>query len=173
MPEPHGNGQSMIDLTNKQIAEFFHRSYTAVDGLWFMKVEEKYGFAAALEIDNAVWGVLPKIQARMLKTMGRMGNGLDALIECLDTKLTLDGFKFDVQKSKDNLCVRVVIDECPWHGQMVKSGRENLSGRVGSVICNTEYSVWASEFGDDLGFELQSEICQGADSCVLNFTRKV
>jgi hypothetical protein len=162
----------MTALNEEQVAEFFHRSYTAVDGLWFMKVEEKYGFATALEIDNEVWGVLPKIQARMLKTMRRMGNGLDALIECLDTKLTLDGFKFDIQKSKDDRRIRVVINECPWHGQMIKSGRENLSGRVGSVICNTEYSVWASEFGDDLGFELQSEICQGAESCVLEFTQR-
>ena len=162
----------MIDLSDKQVSEFLHRSYTAVDGLWFVKVEDKHGFAAALEIDNEVWGILPKIQARMLKSIGQTGDGMDALVECLETKLTLDGFKFDVKRSMDNRCVRVVISECPWHGMMIKSGRENLSGQIGSVICNTEYAVWASEFGDDLGFELQSQICQGAESCVLQFTQR-
>ncbi|GAF84732.1 unnamed protein product, partial [marine sediment metagenome] len=59
----------MIELSNRQIAEFWHRSYASVDGLWFMRVEERYGFDAALDIDNEVWKVLPKIQARMLKSM--------------------------------------------------------------------------------------------------------
>ena len=44
----------MKELTDKQIAAYFHRSYTAADGLWFMKVEEKCGFDTALEIDDQV-----------------------------------------------------------------------------------------------------------------------
>ncbi len=39
----------MFELNDKQVADFFRRSYTAVDGLWFMKAEEKHGFEAALE----------------------------------------------------------------------------------------------------------------------------
>jgi len=37
----------MAELDSQQIIEYFHRCYKAVDGLWFMKVEEKIGFAAA------------------------------------------------------------------------------------------------------------------------------
>jgi hypothetical protein len=44
-----------MDLDEKQISELWHRSYTAVDGLWFMKVEERYGFEAALDLDDEVW----------------------------------------------------------------------------------------------------------------------
>ena len=57
----------MTKLSSQQVAEYFSRSYRAVDGLWFMKVEEKLGFDAALELDNEVWKVMPKIQARMIK----------------------------------------------------------------------------------------------------------
>ena len=32
----------MIELNDKQIAEYFYRCYTSVDGLWFMKVEEVF-----------------------------------------------------------------------------------------------------------------------------------
>jgi hypothetical protein len=57
----------MTKLSSQQVAEYFNRSYKAVDGLWFMKVEEKYEFDVALELDNEVWKVMPKIQARMIK----------------------------------------------------------------------------------------------------------
>ena len=157
----------MIRLTPQQIAEYFHRSYTAVDGLWFSKVEEKYGFDAALGIDNEVWKVFPKIQARLLKAMAEMGNGLEALYECLTTKLAIEGFKFEAKKSGNG--VTIIISECPWHNLMLKSGREKLSGKVGTMVCNTEYSVWASEFGENLSFELKDQICQGAPCCVLQF----
>lgn len=157
----------MIELTQKQIADYFHRSYSAVDGLWFMKIEEKQGFEAALDIDNEVWKVFPKIQARLLKSMGSLGNGLDALYECLTTKLAIEGFKFEAKKHGDGFTI--TVNECPWHNLMVKAGREKLSGRVGTLICNTEYLVWASEFGADIRFELQRQICEGASACTLKF----
>jgi len=159
----------MIRLSNKQIAEYFHRSYTSVDGLWFMKVEGKYGFDAALDIDNEVWKVFPKIQARLLKSLGKTGDGIDALFECLTTKLTLEGFEFEAEKIGNRGDFKITMNECPWHNLMIKSGREKLSGRVGTLICNTENSVWASEFGENIKFELKDQICQGATSCVLQF----
>ena len=160
----------MIELNHKQAAEFYYRSYTTVDGLWFMKVEEKYGFDTALEIDKEVWKVLPKIQARMLKSMGKTGNGMEALVECFTTKLTLDGFTFRIEKTRNDRGFRVIINRCPWHSLMVKSGRENLSEKVGTLICNTEYSTWASEFGDNICFELQDQICKGSEFCILQFS---
>jgi len=160
----------MIEMSDKQIAEYYHRSYTAVDGLWYMKVEEKYGGDAALEIDNRVWEVLPKIQARMLKSSAEMGNGMEALLECLSTKLSLEGFTFTTEKAKNGSSFSVIIKSCPWYDLMLKSGREHLSGKVGSRICTTEYSVWASEFDDGIHFELQSQLCKGSESCRLQFS---
>jgi hypothetical protein len=62
-------------LTDRQIIEYYHRSYKATDGLWFMKLEEKYGFGVALEIDKQVWKVVPKIQARMIRSMMELDEG--------------------------------------------------------------------------------------------------
>jgi len=160
----------MIELSNRQIAEFWHRSYASVDGLWFMRVEERYGFDAALDIDNEVWKVLPKIQARMMKSMVGVDKGIDALFECLTTKLSLEDFTFKAERAGDGGGFRIVISKCPWHDLMVKSGREELSGKVGTLICNTENSVWASEFGDDIHFELGDQICEGCASCILKFS---
>lgn len=157
----------MLELTPEQIAEYFHRSYSAVDGLWFMKIEEKYGFDAALDIDNEVWKVFPKIQARLLKSMGKLGTGIDALLEALTTKLKLEGFEFKTAKTDRGF--RIIVNECPWHNLMVKSKREALSGKVGTLICNTEYSAWAAELGEDIKFELKHQICAGSKSCILQF----
>lgn len=160
----------MMELNDKQIAEYCYRSYTAADGLWFMKIEEKYGFDTALEIDNEVWKVMPKVQARMLKSIGKMEMGIDALSECLTTKLAIEGYAFKTEKTKNGSGFRIIIERCPWHDLIVKSGRENLSGKVGACICNTEYSVWASEFDDNISYELQCQICKGSEFCVFEFT---
>ena len=159
----------MIEISDKRIAEFYRRSFTAADGLWFMKIEEKYGFDKALEIDNEVWKVMPKIQARMLKSMGELETGMEALYECFTTRLSLDGFSFNTElKNGDGF--KIIVYKCPWHDLLVKSGRGNLSEKIGDRICHTEYSVWASEFSDNISYELQGQICKGAAFCTLQFS---
>jgi hypothetical protein len=161
----------MLALTDRQIAEYFRRSFTTADGLWFIKVEESLGFDKALDLDDAVWKILPKIQARMLKTMGNLGDGLDALRECVTTRLTLDGFTFEVEDDPAGNSLQVRVTDCPWHNLMVKSGREHLSGKVGSRICATEYQVLAAEFGPGISFALGDQICHRGGKCRFTFTR--
>ncbi len=159
----------MVSLRNKQIAEYFHRSYKVVDGLWFMKAEEKYGFDTALQIDKEVWKVMPKIQARMIKSMQKIGEGEIALLKSLETKLSLEGFKFKVEQ--DEMGFRIQVRDCPWHNLIVRSGREKISAKVGTTICNIEYSIWASEFDKNMQFRLTAQKCNGSELCVLNFER--
>lgn len=158
----------MAKLTEEQIARYLHRSYTAADGLWFMKVEERRGFDEALEIDGEVWKVMPKIQARMLKSMLNADEemGVDALLECFSAKLSIEGFEFRAAIDRD--CLKVCITLCPWHHLMVKSGRGHLSEKVSSLICTTENSVWASEFGG-MRSEIGPRMCKGDQECVFKF----
>ncbi len=157
-----------MKLSDKEIKEYLHRSYTAVDGLWFVKVEEEYGFGAALNLDKKVWEVMPKIQSRFLKKILKTGKGLNALLECFSVKLKLDGFKFRTEK-KDSRNIKIIINSCPWHNIMIKSKRSELSEKIGSTICNTEYGVWAKEFGDNINFRLEGQICKGSRSCTIIF----
>lgn len=159
----------MKKISAQQIIEFFSRSYKASDGLWFMKVEEKYGFNAALEIDKEVWKILPKIQARMIKSMLRKSNNDPTLLKSLKTKLTLEGFKFKVEPKETGF--QILISDCPWHSIMVKSGREKYSSKIGTTICNIEYSVWTSEFDENTRFTLHTQKCKGSKYCELTFSR--
>jgi hypothetical protein len=160
----------MTELDCQQIVEYFRRCYQAVDGLWFMKVEEKNGFDAALDLDYEVWKVMPKIQARMIKSMLKLNNGLEDLIKGLTTKLELEVFKFKVESNSNGF--RITIKDCPWHNLMVRSGREKLSGIIGTTICGTEYPIWVSEFGGAMSFKLKSQKCKNSECCVLDFERK-
>ncbi len=164
----------MKELTNAQKAEYFRKSYTSVDGLWFMKVEELFGFEEALEVDRQVWSIFPKIQARTLKSMLNAVKGIEGLAQCLAAKHSAEGFGFEVEMAGDGSDMRMIISKCPWHEMMVKSGRVALSERVGSAICNAEYATWAAEFSDDdlrVSFCLESQICKSAKICALRFDR--
>ncbi len=161
----------MSNLTEEQKTEYFRRSYTAVDGLWFMKVEERMGFEQALQIDEAVWKVLPKIQARALKAMMNLPAGLAGLEQALSARLALEGFEFDI--TRQDGAVEVAVRSCPWHQIMIKSGRGDLSERVSEVICRVENETWASEFsekdGEKIDFERQARLCRGDGVCRLRF----
>lgn len=157
----------MTKLNLQQAADYFNRSYKAVDGLWFMKVEEKYGFEAALALDNEVWKIMPKIQARMVKSFLGLENGPAALFESLVTKLELEGFKFKTEKIRDGF--RIIIDDCPWYNLLIKSGREHLAKIVGETICSTEYQVWVSEIAKTVKFKLKSQKCGESAQCILDF----
>jgi hypothetical protein len=156
-------------LNDGEKIQYLKRSYSAVDGLWFMKVEDLFDFDKALEIDNEVWKVVPKIQARFLKTALGVEKGLEALEQCFTEKLRLDDIEFIEERTEHILTI--TISRCHWHELMVKSNRVHLSPRVGETICNTEYSGWAQEFGEDISFHMLSRICDGGKECILRFSK--
>ena len=165
----------MKDLTENDKTEYFRRSYRAVDGLWFMMIEERRGFEEALKLDEAVWRVLPKIQARAIKSMLKLDCGLDGLKEAIAVRLALEEFDCQLKRAEGGIIVE--IRRCPWHDIMVRSGREELSEKVSEVICQAENQVWALEFspkgadgeGTEIRFERQERICQGSSRCRLWF----
>lgn len=159
----------MIHLTDEQKIEYLKRSYSAVDGLWFMKVEEQFGFEKTLETDRRVWEITPKIQARFLKNALGLEKGLEALRICFTEKLRLDGCDFEIVTTENSFTV--LMDRCSWHETMIRSGRERLSGKIGNTICATEYAGWAKEFGKDISCIIPSRICDGAEKCIIKFSR--
>jgi len=157
----------MMHLTAQQIADYLRKSYASVDGLWFMKVEETEGFDTALDIDEKVWRVMPKIQARKMKSFSGKEQGLDALQECFETKLGLDGFVFTTVRGKTFF--EIIISKCPWYEKLVQSNRTHLADKIGSRICTAEYSGWADEFGCGFLFSGEERICRGCVKCGLKF----
>jgi hypothetical protein len=155
--------------TPEQLIEMLRRSYGAVDGLWFVMCEERLGFETALELDDAVWQVMPKIQARKARqVLGLTGHTLDELARALGLKLAAEGHTFEVSQTAERLEVRV--DECPWHDALAKSDRMHIATQVARVICTNEANGWATEFGQQAGFDFAAGKCCGGECCRFVFT---
>ncbi len=65
------------------------KSWLAMDGLWFLAVEERFGLATAIELDRAVWERFSPIEARRIVARRGIarGGGLPALAEALRFRL--------------------------------------------------------------------------------------
>jgi hypothetical protein len=154
-------------LTPEQIEDYLYRSYTRVDGLWFVLAEERYGFNAALALDEAVWKAMPKIQARLLQQHLNLTRDLAGLARALKAKLTVDRYEFSMSETSAQL--QVTFTTCPWHDLIVRSGRAQLSERIGGVICGNEFPVFAREFGCSCSAPSEQRLCRDGASCSFCF----
>lgn len=145
------------------------RSYFAVDGLWFVMLEEALGVEQAMQTDEQVWHVLPKIQAREARRiLGCTGSSLDDLAACFCLKLDAEGHDYECRRESDRLVVS--IHTCPWREIMVKADRMHIAGMVADHICSTETRTWAQEFSADFTVINVSCLCKGDNVCRFEFT---
>ena len=153
---------------DENMVEYLQRAYHAVDGLWFLTVEEAAGFDKALEMDRRVWEALAKIQARKARELtGSIGNTAEELVRCFSLKLAADGHRFESSVRPGE--VRFIIRQCPWLKLMQGSDREHLAREVAQAICPTEGRVWCAEFGGEYEFEMPVMACDGAEHCEMRF----
>jgi hypothetical protein len=157
-------------LSTDQVEEYLHRTYTRVDGLWFVIAEERYGFDAALALDEAVWKALPKIQARLLQQQLSLTRDLSGLARALQAKLALDRYDFDLSAAAE--CAVVTIRSCPWRELIMQSGRAQTAERIGGVICGVELPAFAREFNCSCSGAPQRRLCRDGANCVFHFTPK-
>ncbi len=156
-------------MEQETVTEYLRCSYFAVDGLWFMMMEEESSFDRALEMDEKVWGVLPKIQARKMKKMlGLKGVGLADFLCAIEVKLEAEEYDYQINELGPGH-VQISIRECPWHIILKRANREHLAPRIADSICLLEFRVWLREFGHNLAFSISSRRCTGDSQCLLDF----
>jgi hypothetical protein len=156
-------------MEQKIISEYLRRSYFALDGLWFMMIEDKFSFDKAMEIDVDVWRVLPKIQARKVKELLNLkGNGLADFTQAIKVKMEAEEYDYAV-KELDADHIQITISKCPWYEILKRAKREHLSQQIADEICCLEYKVWLREFGENLCFTMKSRCCTDDPACLLDF----
>lgn len=155
----------MAEGTPEQQAAYLLRCYTAVDGLWFMKVEEALGsFDRALAIDHAVWSVMPKIQARKTKELLGLDGGLADLRRGLAFSLGVE--QYGVTFTEDAQGLTAEVSGCPWVRLLRNSNRLHLAEPIAQSICQATFEIWAREFGAGFRFE---EMACGQERCRMRF----
>ncbi len=155
------------------VADFLKRSYFAVDGLWFVKAEERFGFDEAIALDEAVWEVMSKIQARKARAaLGIIGNSLEDLAQAFSLKLTAEGYDYDFDI--DTSAATFTIRTCPWYEILKSSGRTHIAETIAERICKREFAGWIREFEQDVGVHFDGRLCvpsEECDTCRVVFSR--
>ena len=155
---------------DKLVAEYFKRCFLSVDGLWFVKLEEVFSFDTALDIDVAVWKVLPKIQARTIKKLLCLGDGIENLRTACDFKLSAESYSYELLPL-DAGGFQINIHDCPWVKHISKAGREHLLDRIADAVCPVEHETFAREFGSDIAFQHLQKGCRKQQHCVFLFQK--
>ena len=99
----------------------------AVDGLYYLGIEEKWGTKAATEIDRKVWDVMGKIEARKLKEFFDIkGNDIPSMMKALQ----YSGWALDLEDKE------IVVEE-----------NRGIIRNVKCRVQNTRISKGLVEFG--------------------------
>lgn len=156
---------------DKTVIEFLRRSYFAVDGLWFIRAEDELSYADAMRLDEQVWEIMPKIQARKARQLLKIETGtLADLALALWLRFAAEGLEYRViERTPDVL--RIEILTCPWLDGLRKSGRMQIAPDVCERICTLDYSGWAAEFSKDIEFSFECKLSEGAPGCIMRFAR--
>lgn len=113
------------NIPKEKLADFVFmhlRDMWAVDGLYYLGIEEKFGTEAATEIDRKVWEVMGKIEARKIKKLFDIsGNDITSMMK----GLSLSGWSLDLEDKeiiieKDHAIVRNV--KCRVQNTRLKKG---------------------------------------------------
>ncbi len=151
-------------FTDGAIAEFLRRSYAAVDGLWFMKIEELYGYEKAMDLDEIVWQIMPKIQARKARElMGITGNSVTDLLRAVQMKLQAEGYDYSIGQNEKG--ITLTVRECPWFEIIKAKGRTKIMPDIAERICKKELQGWAAEFSSGIKFNVCERLCDEGGNC--------
>jgi hypothetical protein len=73
----------LTDVKNSELVFMHLRNMWAVDGLYYLGIEKRFGTEAATEIDAEVWAVMGKIEARKLRKLFGLSGSLEDMIKGL------------------------------------------------------------------------------------------
>ncbi len=154
-------------ITPQQVQELRQGALTAIDGLWFLAVEEKHGFDAALEADLEVWKKYGRV---MLKRIARLLGltldpadppDLETINLLMETVCLVDGTQCAGEVSSGQIVFRV--QRCSWWDNLNRSGRED------HVPCefvdNTVFRDWLEALDPGISFEITRSLPRGDEHC--------
>ncbi len=121
--------QKLMAMPKERLVDlmFAHiRNLWAVDGLYFLGIEERFGTEGATEIDRNVWEVMGKIEARRLReTLGIHENDIPAMIAALsNSSWALDLEDREIHVEEDRAVIRNT--DCRTQKTRLKKGLEEF-----------------------------------------------
>lgn len=99
------------------------KNWLAVDGLWFLEIEKRYGLEIALDCDESVWKEFSRIEAeRIMKRLSLPQNGgLTSLEKALDHRLFSLLNTYEIKKPKPEV-LELYTYSCRTHAARERKG---------------------------------------------------
>ena len=128
-------------IPNEQLREICSRTYYTIDGLWFLAVEEKYGFDVAFEMNQVVWERASSIIGkRLVKNLNLDGKPpLQALLELIFADPLMYVHRPEVVTLTDTTAVFRCI-ECPIQVARIRDGKGAYDGKPGCSLLFESYA---------------------------------
>jgi hypothetical protein len=128
-------------ISGDDLREVAARTHYTIDGLWFLAVEEKYGFDVAFELNQVVWEKAgPIIGKRLLKNLDTKGKPpLQVLIEMLFADPLIYVHKPEVTDLTGLKAVFRCL-ECPIQIARIRDGKGVYDGIPGCTMLFQAYA---------------------------------
>jgi len=156
-----------LEIKPEQMQELRRGALTAIDGLWFMAVEKRYGFDTALKLDLEVWKDYGHVLLRRITRM--LGLTIDPTCPpdlstinfLMETICHVDGTQCEGTVCGDEIVFRV--HHCSWWDNLSRSGRE--SHVPCEFVDNTIFRDWLVAIDPGVDFEITHSLPRGDDHC--------
>lgn len=120
--------------------EAFAKNWLAHDGCWFLAAEERFGLAAAIDLDTRSWERFAAAEARRIMEVFAIPpcGGLEALARALDLRMYALVNEQHAEWSADRSRLRFVMDRCRVQETRRRKGLPDFPCRpVGTVEFTT------------------------------------
>jgi len=145
------------DIPKEKLADFIFmhlRDMWAVDGLYYLGIEERYGTKIATEIDAFVWSIMGKIEARRIKKLFSITeNNISSLIQALRySGWAMDLEDKEIEVSENKAIVRNT--KCRVQNTRIEKG-------LGEFACKPVRKGFLEAFAKEInpGITLTCNIC--------------
>ena len=101
----------LLQLSQQELVsliEAYSKLYIALDGLWFLSVEEECGYDVATKLDVKVWESLAPREAKRISNVRKVTEGgIEAVIEAFKLRPTFLTKEYEVIREENRAIVRV------------------------------------------------------------------
>jgi hypothetical protein len=130
--------EKMSPAETRRYLEFFLHHYRVVDGFWFIYVSERFGQAAAEEVNERVWGKAAGLAARdLVQRLDLRENGLAGFVKAY--KLFPWSLIIDYRIEERPNEVILSVEHCPPQEARLKRG-------LGEYVCKQMHGAEFASF---------------------------
>ncbi|RLF15575.1 MAG: hypothetical protein DRJ97_03510 [Thermoprotei archaeon] len=130
---------SSLGLSQEELLKWLREAYYAVDGIWFLTVEEKRGLDEAIEVDLKVWERFATVMAKRVKRRFNLEGDLGTIVKSTKVFFDIEGWRVDL-KPEEGL---INVEFCPWWDYLNRVGRGWIIEKVCPKVCEVIFSSWA------------------------------